>query len=111
MKEEIKEPVLWGVTSWAVTFVRHGIQHNFKGWDSWGDFFIAWFIHLAALGLFFAFAAATIIHFHKFWLGIAFPYNTYKDGDKAVRIYILLTVLIATIGIAMVATAGPFEDD
>jgi nitric oxide reductase large subunit len=50
----------------AVSLARAFIErHSFA---SIGEFFLSWFIHLFAIGLFAVFAGACIMRFRKFWL-------------------------------------------
>jgi MFS superfamily sulfate permease-like transporter len=103
---EKREIALVIFTGLVVAFVRHGLQHHWKAWDSWEDFFIAWFIHTVAVALLVAGSMAAIIFSHKFFLG----YNK-EDYGRELTFYILMTILVAAVGILFVASAPPSDDD
>jgi len=58
---EKREIALVIFTGLVVAWVRHGLQYHWKAWDSWEDFFIAWFIHTMGVALLMAVSLAAII--------------------------------------------------
>ncbi len=91
-------------TGLVVAWVRHGLQYHWKSWDSWEDFFIAWFIHTMGVALLMAASLAAIIFTHKFFRG----YN--KEDYSEITFYVLMTILIGALGIAFLALRGPSDD-
>jgi hypothetical protein len=73
-------------------------------------FFGEWFVHLAALGLLSAFAGAAILWSHNFFFGYDLERHGKGDVYKQLRIYVLLTVLTATIFIVMVTNYTASDD-
>lgn len=102
---EKREIALVIFTGLVVAFVRHGLQHHWKAWDLWEDFFLAWFFHTMAVALLMAASMAAIIFSHKFFLG----YNK-EDYGRELTFYILMTILVAALGILVVAH-WPASDD
>jgi MFS superfamily sulfate permease-like transporter len=92
-------------TGLVVAWVRHGVQHHWKSWGSWEAFFVAWFIHTMALAVLIVAALAAIIFTHKFFLG----YDK-KDYGRDLTFYIVMTILVAALGIAIVANSPPRDD-
>jgi hypothetical protein len=115
--EELRLKQLWedtgarefGLTVFAglvVAYVRHGLQHHWALWDSLGDFFAAWFFHTIAVVMLMAASLAAIIYTHKFFLG----YEK-KEFGREVAFYILMTILVAALSIAVVAHWPSSGDD
>jgi hypothetical protein len=102
---EKREIALMIFTGLVVAYVRHGLQHHWKPWDSWGDFFGAWFVHTMGVAVLMAIAAAAIIYSHKFFLG----YDKESYG-RELTFYIVMTILVAAIGIAFIAHSPPRDD-
>ena len=105
---EKREVALVIFTGLVVSYVRHGLQHHWKAWDSWGEFFAEWFVHTMGVALLMGVALAAIIYLHKFFLG----YDR-KEYGRELTFYILMTVLVAALGIAMVShwpSSGEFDD-
>jgi hypothetical protein len=105
MTAETREGGLWVFTGLVVAYVRHGLQHHWRLWDSIGDFLAAWLIHTFGVGILGAAAAAAIIYSHKFFLG----YDKKEYGHE-LFFYIIMTILVAALGIALVAH-WPSSDD
>jgi hypothetical protein len=102
---EKREIALVIFTGLVVAFVRHGLQHHWKAWDSWEDFFLAWFIHTVAVAVLMAASMAAIIFSHKFFLGYG-----KKEYGRELTFYIVMTILVAAIGIALIAHSPPRDD-
>jgi hypothetical protein len=94
------------VTGLIVSWVRQGMQHHWHGFLSWESFFISWFIHTIGVSVFSAFAAAAIMGTHKFFVGAEF-----KDDVQRVAFYVVMTVLVGALAIAVVANAPEVDDD
>jgi hypothetical protein len=103
---EKREIALVIFTGLVVAYVRNGLQHHWNGWDSWGDFFAEWFFHTIGVALLMAVALAAIIYSHKFFLG----YSKESYG-RELTFYIVMTILVAAIGIAVVAHWPASDDD
>ncbi len=102
---EKREIALVIFTGLVVAWVRHGLQHHWKGWHSWEDFFIAWFVHTMGVAVLTGVALAAIIYSHKFFLG----YDK-KDFGRELTFYIVMTILVVTLGIAFIALRPPSDD-
>ena len=102
---ERREFALLVFTGLVVTWVRHGLQHHWKGWDSWGDFFAQWFVHTLGVLMLLLAAGAAIIWSHKFFLG----YEK-KEYGRELMFYIVMTILVAALCIAFVALKPPSDD-
>jgi len=102
---EKREIALVIFTGLVVAFVRHGVQYHWKSWDSYEDFFLSWFVHTLGVILLMGIALAAIIYSHKFFLG----YDV-KENARWLTFYILMTILVAALGIAFVANAPPSDD-
>lgn len=103
---EQREIALVIFTGLVVAFVRHGLQTHWKAWDSWEDFFVAWFIHTLGVGVLVVASMAAIIYSHKFFLG----YDK-KEYGRELTFYIVMTALVAAIGILVVANAPPSDNE
>ena len=89
----------------VVSQVRHGLDPHWK-WDTWGDFFAAWFFCTVGVGIFTAIALAAIIYTEKFFLG----YD--KKDTRGLTFYIEMTVLVGALFIWFMAmTWSPSDDD
>jgi hypothetical protein len=95
---EKREIALVVFTGLVVAYVRHGLQHHWKAWGSWGDFFAEWFVHTMGVALLIGVALAAIIYSHKFFLG----YDR-KEYGRELTFYIVMTILVAALGIALVS--------
>lgn len=102
---EKREIALVIFTGLVVAWVRHGLQYHWKAWDSWEDFFIAWFIHTMGVALLMGVSLAAIIYSHKFFLG----YDR-KDYGRELTFYIVMTILVTALGIAFIALRPPSDD-
>ena len=89
----------------VVAVVRHLIERSH--WD-WDGFFISWFIHTLGVGVLTPFAGAAILHFHKRMFGYEFEGK--GDQYEEVIFAVLVTVVIAAIGILFVASYIPSDD-
>lgn len=103
---EKREIALVIFTGLVVTWVRHGLQYHWKAWSSWGDFFAEWFVHTMGVTLLIGVAFAAIIYSHKFFLG----YDR-KEHGRELTFYIVMTILAAALGIAVVANWPHSDDD
>jgi hypothetical protein len=103
--------VRWGglyvVTGLAVSWVRHGVQYHWRPFSSWEDFFASWFLHCLGVGVLVAAAVIAISWTHKFFLGRNLEL---KQGDE-LGFYIVMTVLVVALAIALLAKAQPLDDD
>ena len=94
------------VTGLAVAFVRHDLEEHRLRWESFGQFLVSWIIYAVAVLVLTAFAAFAIIRFHKFFLG----YEHKGTGEyEQLKFYVVMTVLVATICIFLVANYGPSD--
>src|SRR5579864_7304695 len=66
---EKREIALVIFTGLVVTYVRHGWQHHWKAWDSWGDFFAEWLVNTMEVALLKGPAFAQIKYHPKFFSG------------------------------------------
>jgi len=104
-RKETREGLLIIITGLVVAFVRHALAHHWKSWDTWGDFFIAWFIHGFAVMVFTAIAVAAIIYTQQFFLGHD------KMDMEAISFYIVMTVLVGALFIWFIAMNWSPDDD
>jgi hypothetical protein len=95
-------------TGLIVAWLRHGLQHHWRSFASWEQFFGYWFIHTIGVAVFTVFAAAAIIGTHKFFIGAKWKDS---DGGDVVAFYVVMTVLIGAIFVAVVANSVPSDDD
>lgn len=93
-------------TGWVVTWVRQGVEHHWHGFSSWESFFLAWFIHTIGVSIFSVFAAASIVGTHKFFVGVE-----RKEDMETLVFYVVMTVLVGALAIAVVANAPEVGDD
>jgi hypothetical protein len=94
-KREIALVILTGL---VVAWVRHGLQYHWKLWDSWRNFFTSWFVHAMAVFLLMVVALWAIIYTHKFFLG-----RDMEGNEREVSFYVVMTILVASIGIAVLS--------
>jgi hypothetical protein len=94
------------VTGLIVSWVRQSLQHHWHGFASWESFFISWFIHTIGVSVFSAFAAASIMGMHKFFLD-----EEWKGDVGEVAFYVVMTVLVGALAIAIVANAPISDED
>ncbi len=100
-----RETALVIFTGLMVAWVRHGLQHHWHGWDSWESFFLSWFVHTIAVVLLMGAGLAAIFFSHKFFRG----YDCKQDA-RELMFYIVVTTLVAALGIAFVANSPPRDD-
>lgn len=93
-------------TGLIVSWVRHGLQHQWHGFESWESFFTWWFIHTIGVGVFSVFAAAAVIGTHRFFLD-----DDWKGDHEHLVFYVVVTVLVGAFAIAVVANASASDDD
>jgi hypothetical protein len=96
------------IAAFAVSYVRHGVEHHWASWASAEQFFISWFIHWVALNVLLVAAAAATIWLHKLFLGYEYEGRNLEFGY-----HVLVVVLVAAISIAFLAhyiPTGDFED-
>jgi hypothetical protein len=89
---EKREIALVIFTGLVTSYVRHGLQHHWKAWSSWEDFFVSWFIHTMGVAVLMGVALAAIIYSHKFFLG----YDR-KDYGREIAFYIMMTILVGVL--------------
>jgi hypothetical protein len=94
------------ITGLVVAWARYGLQHHWKSFASWEQFFWYWFIHTIGVGAFTIFAAAAIIATHDFFTGAK-----WKDDQEVMAFYVVMTVLIGAIFIAVIANRTPSDDE
>jgi hypothetical protein len=94
------------VTGLIVAFVRHDLEAHRAVWDSFEQFLVSWLIHTVALAFLLAFVGFAILQLHKFFLGV-----DVKDNWFEVWFYTLMTVLVASVFIFLIAHYGPTEDE
>jgi hypothetical protein len=94
------------VTGLIVSWVRHGVQHHWHGYESWESFFSWWFIHTIGVSVFSVFAGAAIMGTHEFFLG-----EKWKGNVGDVAFYVVMTVLVGAFAIAVVANAPISDED
>jgi hypothetical protein len=90
-RKETREYLLIIITGLAVANVRHSLEHHGKSFDTWGDFFVSWFVHTFAILLLGAIALAAILYSHKFFLGQSMP------DIQGIFFYIVMTVLVGAL--------------
>jgi hypothetical protein len=95
------------VTGLVVAFVRHALQTH-RMWDSFGQFLVSWVIHTVAVIVLMAIALVPILWFHKFFLG--YEYEGTKKKSEELSFYLLMTVLVASVCIFLVAHNVPMDD-
>jgi hypothetical protein len=79
----------------------------FKGrwkWDTWEDFFAAWFVDTVGVAIFTAIALAAIIFSQKFFLG-------HNKEVQDLSFYIVMTVLVGALFIGFIAMHRSSSDD
>ena len=94
------------LTGLIVSWVRHGLQHHWLGFDSWGDVFVSWFIHTLGVSIFSGFAAAAIMGAHKFFVGAEC-----KEDMETLAFYVVMTVLLGAFAVAILANVRTVDDD
>ena len=99
-----RETALVIFTGLIVAYVRHGLQHHWKAWI-WENFFISWFVHTIGVVLLMGVSLAAIFFSHKFFRG----YDCKQDA-RELMFYIVMTILVAALGIAFVANSPPRDD-
>jgi hypothetical protein len=109
-----RQALLLVATALVVILVRAGLHPSFPAgdtgwWASVENLLVGWFIHTVALLLLVAIAAALIVRFHRLFLGHPAPWPDGSFDD--VTFYVLMTVLVATVSIYVVANATPSFDD
>ena len=103
------------VAGLAVTIVRHDLQIPHTAWEWYGQFFVSWFIHTMGVAVLCAISAGAIIMSHKFFLGYEFddkdPLRAFDDKSHQLAVYILITVVVASVCVLMIAHYVPINDD
>jgi len=105
LSESLKQGILLVVTGLAVSFVRHGLETHWHSWSSYEQFFLYWIIHTIGVAMLAGISGLVISFNHQRFLGYK------KDDMDAFMFYALMTILIATIAIAIVANWVPSDDD
>ena len=108
MSTELRLIGLQVVTGLAVAFVRHDLQNPRVAWDSLANFAASWFIHTIAVMVLMAIAFASILRFHKFFLG--YEAKGFKNEVEALSYYVLMTVLVASVCIFLMAHYTPTDE-
>ena len=102
---ESRVNVLTVITSLVVAYVRHGLETKWAPWRGYEHFFAAWLIHYFAL-LFLVFGAGlAITSWHEVFLG---EKRDLIQNRVQFQYYIVMTALIAAIGIFILAVV-PFS--
>ena len=105
-KRESRFPGLLIFTGLVVTFVRHVLDPHRVPWD-FVQFLSEWFVHTVGLIVLSAFAYMAIFSSHKFFLG-----EDIKESEtQRVLFYIVMTVLVASVCILLVAGYVPADED
>jgi hypothetical protein len=94
---EIKRIALVVFTGLVVAWVRQGLEHHWKSFASWEDFFLSWFIYTQVVALLAVFAGGAIIGTHRFFVG-----SEYGDDYDKLIFYVVMTALISAIFIALI---------
>jgi hypothetical protein len=95
------------ITGLAVAVVRHDLEDRRVVWDSFVQFLFDWFIHTVALTVLIGIVAIPILRLHKFFLG--YEHAGFKEIEE-LTFYALMTVLVASVCIFLVAHYVPTED-
>jgi hypothetical protein len=102
-KSETKIFALLVFTGLVVSWVRHGLAHQFRWFASWGDFFISWFVHTVAVAVVAVLAGAAILRAKHFFLGSEPEEDYYK-----LIFHTIMTVLVAAILIVIASQSSRF---
>src|SRR3974390_2237111 len=97
---------LFVFTGLVISLVRYGLEHHWKLFPSWELLLTSWLIHTLVLVVFTVIAATAIIRTHNFFLGS----NWTEDKDE-LTFYIVMTVLIGALSIAVLANYSASKDD
>jgi hypothetical protein len=89
-----------------VSWVRQGLEHQWHSFSSWEQFFISWLIHTIGVSILSVLAAFAIMRSHKFFLG-----TEWKDDLEKLVFYAVVTVLVGTVAVAVVANTPPLDDE
>ena len=84
-------------TGLVVSWVRQGLEHHWKWFASWEDFFLSWFIYTQVVAFLAVFAGVAIIATHRFFVGSA-----YGDDYDQLIFYVVMTALVSAIFIAII---------
>lgn len=98
--------ILFGVTSLAVTYVRHNFDDNSKPFEGLLDFAQYWGIHAIALGFFCVITIALISANQKLWV----PDEQDRASTPVIGYQILMTALIAAVVLFLGAHWAPVDD-
>jgi hypothetical protein len=109
MSIDSKRFVLVAMAGLAVAFVRQILQYQRYAWESWGLFFVSWFIHYVAIAIFIAITYACIMGWEKVFLGERAQHKTLSLDHFLV--YISIAVIVAAICIFVLAHWVPVGDD
>jgi hypothetical protein len=100
---ETKSIALTVFTGLTVSWVWHGLETHWKSFASWEQFFISWFIGVVILSVF---VTAAVIFTHRFFLG-----SDFKDSYERLTFYIVMTLLVSAISVAVIANNAPSDLD
>jgi len=90
------------VTGFVVSWVAHGLQMQWGSFSSWRLFFGSWLIHTLGIVVLVAVVGAATVATHRFFLG------SEHNGDHAtLTFYVVTTVLVGAISIALIARGAP----
>jgi hypothetical protein len=99
---QTKNIALLVVTGLVVSWVTHGLDTHWKSFPSWWLFFGSWLIHTLGVAVLVAVVGGAIVGTHRFFLG------SEHNGDHAkLTFYVVMTVLVSAICIAMIAKGAP----
>ena len=84
-------------TGLVVSWVRQGLEHHWKWFASWEDFFLSWFIYTQVVAFLAVFAGVAIIATHRFFVG-----SEYGDDNDQLIFYVVMTALVSAIFIAII---------
>jgi hypothetical protein len=102
-----KRTLLVIFTGLVVSWVSKGLRTHFqKGYPSWGDFFAFWFISTVGVLIASALAAGAIFMAHRFFLD-----EEYKGDHDKLFFYIVMTILVVAILLAVGSTGSPDDWD
>ena len=91
---ETKGVALTVFTGLTVSWLRHGLDTHWKSFASWEQFFLS------------AFVAGAILAGHRFFLG-----SEFKDSYDRLTFYIVMTLLVSAISVAVIANNAPSDLD
>ncbi len=106
---DTKKQILLAITGLVVAYVRQLVQYRQYSWETITQFLASWFIHYIGVALLALLAGFFINRTHAFFFG---PNSTRQplDTDEAL-IYVAIVVLVAAVGIFVLAHWVPIEGE